>query len=138
MIGDNQSFSKEATMIWLSPTQGIHESSVYFDIRDIDLQYHGDFVSATVSGLVGDGSCEIWGEVFLGHDDSAHFLPMWTENGEVETLSGVIDEVLLQKQLVDEVKIFLLEKGIIGYIDPAPQRETIIPEQGPFGEQLAA
>jgi len=53
-------------MIWLSPTSGIEECSIYFEIRDIDLKCRGDVTSGVVRGLLGDGSCELWGEVFLG------------------------------------------------------------------------
>ncbi len=94
-------------MIWLSPTSGTEECSIYFEIRDIDLKCRGDVTSGVVRGLLGDGSCELWGEVFLGHDESAQILPVWTESGEVESFSAAVDEPLLQQQMLSEVKILL-------------------------------
>lgn len=125
-------------MIWLSPTHAAHENSIYFDIRDIDLQYHGDFISGMVRGLIGDGFCEIWSEVALGQAESAQFLPLWSDDGRIESLSGITDESLLQKQLIEEVKIFLQDKGIISYIGCDHQRDENISEQSYCGEKLAA
>ena len=56
-------------MIWLSPTSGTEECSIYFDIRDIDLQWRENVTSGVVRGLLGDGSRELWGEVFLGAEE---------------------------------------------------------------------
>ena len=125
-------------MIWLSPTHATHESSIYFDIRDIDLQYHGDFISGMICGLIGDGCCEIWSEITLGQIESAQFLPLWAEDGRIEYPSGIIDECLLQKQLIEEVKIFLQGKGIISYIGLAHQQDENISQQRHCGEKLAA
>ena len=94
-------------MIWLSPTSGTEECSIYFEIRDIDLKCCGDVISGVVRGLLGDGSCELWGEVFLGAEESAQILPVWTESGEVESFSAAVDESLLQQQMLSEVKILL-------------------------------
>ena len=71
-------------MIWLSPTNGTNDCSIYFEIRDIDLQCHGNVTSGVVRGLLGDGYCELWGEVFLGSVEYAQILPVWT------AYSGVI------------------------------------------------
>ncbi|MCK5825682.1 MAG: hypothetical protein KAG93_01505 [Desulfuromusa sp.] len=94
-------------MIWLSPTSGTEECSIYFEIRDIDLQWRGNVTSGVVRGLLGDGSCELFGEVFLGDEESAKILPVWTESGAVESFSAAVDESLLLEQLLAEVKTLL-------------------------------
>jgi hypothetical protein len=94
-------------MIWLSPTSGIEECSIYFEIRDIDLRWHGHVVSGAVRGVLGDGSRELWGEVFLGDEESAQILPVWTDGGEVESFPVAVDESLLLEQMLAEVKILL-------------------------------
>jgi len=115
-IGDNLTFPKEEAMIWLSPTSGTEECSIYFEIRDIDLQYRGDVTSGVVRGLLGDGSLELWGEVFLGAVESAQILPVWTETGEVESFSAAVDESLLIAQMLVEVKaLFSRVKNIGNY-----------------------
>jgi len=65
-------------MIWLSPTSGTEECSIYFEIRDINLQWHENMTSGVVRGLVGDGSRELLGEGFLWVGESAQILPLWT------------------------------------------------------------
>ncbi len=94
-------------MIWLSPTSGTEECSIYFDIRDIDLKWHENTTSGVVRGLLGDGLRELWGEVFLGAEESAQILPVWTDSGEVESFSAAVDESLLLRQMLTEVKILL-------------------------------
>ena len=94
-------------MIWLSPTSGTEECSIYFEIRDIDLQWREHTVSGAVRGLLGDGSREFLGEVFLGDSESAQVLPIWTETGEVESFSAAVDEALLLEQMLAEVKTLL-------------------------------
>ncbi|PLX98785.1 MAG: hypothetical protein C0622_11440 [Desulfuromonas sp.] len=125
-------------MIWLSPAQNTAAGCVYFDIRDIDLSYHGDTPSGVIRGLVGDGSHEIGGEVFIGTGEAARLLPIWSEDGSIESLAGDIDEIQLQQQLLSEVKSFLRDKGLL-------QRERIssVREPGPVwrrdaGDKLAA
>lgn len=98
-------------MIWLSPTSGTEECSIYFEIRDIDLQWRENTVSGAVRGLLGDGSRELWGEVFLGSEESAQVLPVWTEGGDVETFSTAVDESLLLEQMLAEVKRLLPGMG---------------------------
>ena len=98
-------------MIWLSPTSGTEECSIYFDIRDIDLKWRENTTSGVVRGLLGDGLRELWGEVFLGAEESAQILPVWTENGEVESFSSVVDESLLLEQMLAEVKTLLPRMG---------------------------
>ena len=117
-------------MIWLSPTNGTEECSIYFEIRDIDLQLRSGVTSGVVRGLLGDGACEFWGEVFLGDDESAQILPVWTEGGNIEFFSAAVDETLLLQQMLVEVKTLLPEMGIVendsrspawqNYGDPAP------------------
>ncbi|WP_321370282.1 hypothetical protein [uncultured Desulfuromusa sp.] len=91
-------------MIWLSPANGTKECSIYFDIRDIDLQYSEGQSIGVVRGLVGDGSCELWGEVFLGRREFAQILPLWTESGKIETFSEDVDESLLLQEMLSIVK----------------------------------
>ncbi len=98
-------------MIWLSPTSGTEECSIYFEIRDINLQWHENMTSGVVRGLVGDGSRELLGEVFLGEGESAQILPLWTESGEVESFSAAVDESLLLEQMLAEVKTLLPGMG---------------------------
>lgn len=111
-------------MIWLSPTSGTNNCSIYFEIRDIDLQCHGDINSGVVRGLLGDGYCELWGEVFLGSVEYAQILPVWTESGEVESFSTAVDESLLQQQMLSEVKIFLQKLDNTGDHSPADDRPS--------------
>ena len=107
-------------MIWLSPASGTEECSIYFEIRDINLEYRGDVTSGVVRGLLGDGSCELWGEVFLGAVESAQILPVWTETGEVESFPAVVDESLLLQQMLAEVKTLLPGMGNLGNFNPSP------------------
>jgi len=113
MIGDNPYFPKEEVMIWLSPTSGTEECNIYFEIRDVDLRWHGHAISGAVRGLLGDGSRELWGEVFLGDEESAQILPVWTESGEIESFSAAVDESLLLEQMLAEVKTLLPGMGNI-------------------------
>jgi len=100
-------------MIWLSPANGTKECSVYFDIRDIDVQLSEGRSTGVVRGLVGDGSCELWGEVFLGKKEFAQILPVWTETGAIESFSDEVDEVLLLQEMLSAVKSLLLKVGSI-------------------------
>ena len=109
-------------MIWLSPTSGTEECSIYFEIRDIDLKCRGDVTSGVVRGVLGDGACELLGEVFLGRDESAQILPVWTENGEVESFSAAVDEPLLQQQMLSEVKMLLQKLDTIRDHNPIGYR----------------
>lgn len=101
-------------MIWLSPASGTEECNIYFEIRDIDLQRHGDITSGVVRGLLGDGLCELVGEVFLGAEESAQILPLWDESGSVESFPAIVDESLLLQQMLAEVKTLLPEIENIG------------------------
>lgn len=91
-------------MIWLSPMAGTEEGSVYFEIRDIALQQTGTERNGLIRGLLGDGQLEICGEVQLGKNPQVRIIPVWTETGEVETLSAAIDEELLKEQLLEAVQ----------------------------------
>ena len=94
-------------MIWLSPMTGTAEGSVYFDIRDIVLQQTGYGSEGMIRGLLGDGQREIWGEVQLGKNPRATILPLWTDDGQMESLSSAVDEELLVEQLLEAVqKVF--------------------------------
>lgn len=94
-------------MIWLSPANGTKECSIYFDIRDIDLQCSGDRSTCVVRGLLGDGFCELLGEVSLGGRDFAKILPVWSETGVLESFSDAVDEDLLQQEMLSAVKDLL-------------------------------
>ncbi|MCF6265544.1 MAG: hypothetical protein L3J57_03240 [Desulfuromusa sp.] len=94
-------------MIWLSPASGTKECSIYFDIRDIDLQCSGAESTGVIRGLIGDGSCEFWGEVFLGDEEYAQILPVWSESGGIESFSDAVDQSLLLEQMLSEVKSLL-------------------------------
>ncbi|MCD6580732.1 MAG: hypothetical protein J7K90_02920 [Desulfuromusa sp.] len=109
-------------MIWLSPTNGTNDCSIYFEIRDIDLQCHGNVTSGVVRGLLGDGYCELWGEVFLGSVEYAQILPVWTDSGEIESFSAAVDESLLQQQMLSEVKTFLQKMDNMGDHSPTDDR----------------
>lgn len=98
-------------MIWLSPESGIKECSIYFDIRDIDLQFTEGETTGLVCGLVGDGSCELWGEVFLGPREFAQILPVWTESGAIESFSAEVDETRLLQEMLAVVKNLPLGAG---------------------------
>ncbi|SHI52292.1 hypothetical protein SAMN02745165_00302 [Malonomonas rubra DSM 5091] len=91
-------------MIWLSPMTGTEEGSVYFDIRDISLQPTGRGTDGVISGLLGDGQREIWGEVHLGSQPQVRILPLWTDDGQIEELSLAVDEELLKQQLLESVQ----------------------------------
>lgn len=95
-------------MIWLAPMSGTEEGSIYFDIRDIALQQIGNGTHGVVSGLLGDGQLELWGEVHLGRSSYVQILPLWTDDGQVESFAVTVDEGLLKEQLLDAVeKVFV-------------------------------
>ncbi|MDB4470861.1 hypothetical protein N9063_01105 [Deltaproteobacteria bacterium] len=99
-------------MIWLSPMTGTEEGSVYFDVRDITLQQTDNGTDGLIRGLLGDGQREIWGEVQLGKNPQVRILPLWTDDGQIESLSAAIDEELLKEQLLDAVqKLFAAVGG---------------------------
>ena len=100
-------------MIWLSPANGTKECSIYFDIRDIDLQSSAGRSTGVVRGLVGNGSCELWGEVFLGQREFAQILPVWTESGTIESFPDEVDETLLLQEMLSAVKHLLHKVGSI-------------------------
>jgi len=91
-------------MIWLSPMAGTEEGSVYFEIRDIAWQQTATGTDGLICGLLGDGQREIWGEVQLGTNSQARIVPLWTDEGQVESLSAAVDEDLLKAQLLEAVE----------------------------------
>ncbi len=91
-------------MIWLSTTAGMQEFSIYFEIRDIDIRRTGNATEGVIRGLLGDGRCELWSEVFLGDKPRVQILPEWTEGGEVDELDSSIDESVLKRQLLGAVQ----------------------------------
>jgi hypothetical protein len=99
-------------MIWLSPMAGTEEGSVYFDVRDITLQQIDTGTDGLIRGLLGDGQREIWGEVQLGKNPQARILPLWTDDGQVESLSAAIDEELLKEQLLEAVQKLFTTVGV--------------------------
>jgi len=137
-IGDNLTFPKEEMMIWLSPASGTAECSIYFEIRDINLQCCGDVTSGVVRGLLGDGSRELWGEVFLGAAEPAQILPVWTETGEGESFSAAVAESLLLQQMLAEVKTLIPGIGNIGNYNPSPVWQKTDPVECCPDHNLAA
>ena len=101
-------------MIWLSSTNELEVRSLYFDIRNIDLHYHGDSVSGVVRGVLGDGAWEIWSEVYCGEQESVQLLPVWTDSGEVISVPEDIDDVELGKALQQAVNSYLQEQPPVG------------------------
>ena len=91
-------------MIWLSTMAGTQLCSIYFEIRDIEIRRTGTATEGVVRGLLGDGRCELWSEVFLGDAPRAQILPQWTDAGQVEGLDVAIDESELQQQLLTAVQ----------------------------------
>ncbi len=99
-------------MIWLSPMIGTEEGSVYFEIRDIVFQQTGNEREGLIRGLLGDGQCEVCTEVQLGKNPQVRIIPVWTDAGEVETLSVAVDEELLKEQLLEAVqRLFAIVGG---------------------------
>lgn len=94
-------------MIWLSPMAGTAEGSIYFDIRDITVKRTGNGTVGTVCGLLGDGQRELWGEVSLGSSPQVHILPLWTDEGQIESFPASVDESLLKEQLLEVVRSLL-------------------------------
>lgn len=95
-------------MIWLSPMTGTAEGSVYFEIRDIMASQQHNTGASLIRGLLGDGQREIWAEVQLGENPQVQILPLWSDAGQVESLSAEIDEELLKDQLLEAVqKVFV-------------------------------
>ena len=90
-------------MIWLSPMAGTEECSVYFDIRDIGVRRTGSTTEGVVSGIIGDGSCELWGEVTLGEKSQVNILPFWDEGEPPGSLDEAIDLASLKTQLAEAV-----------------------------------
>jgi len=94
-------------MIWLSPMAGPEECSVYFDIRDIGMRRTGRNTEGLVSGIIGDGCSEFWGEVILGETPQVNILPFWEAGEPPGSFAEAIDLPALKAQLADAVaKIF--------------------------------
>jgi|GEM_PF-2029290 len=94
-------------MIWLSPMAGTHECSLYFDIRDIDIRRTGNGTEGMISGIVGDGCREFWGEVSLGEALQVNILPFWDGEEQPARFDEAVDLHLLKQQLAESVaKVF--------------------------------
>lgn len=93
-------------MIWLSSFAG-SEQNCYFDIRDMDLRCQDGECSAQLTGVVGVGAAEVWADVVLGNEKRVKFLPVWHDNGEVESLPAGVDEEQLGQAIVGEVEALL-------------------------------
>jgi hypothetical protein len=135
---DNPLSIEEDVMIWLSSAQGTGERSIYFDIRNIDLVWHERRPCGSIRGVIGDGCSEIWGDIQLGQEDSAQLLPVWHDNGVVETLSADLDGELLAQQLLVATRDFLEEKGLLQGIAWGRDRVHTGSETSPKSDQLAA
>ena len=90
-------------MIWFAAIN-IHNHDLYFQIRDMELQCRGNEISGVVRGIVGDGAQEFLGEVFLGEREHAQLLPVYHDDSRVESFPETIDEPLLLRHLLAEVK----------------------------------
>lgn len=110
-------------MVWLSSNCGLGQYSLYFDIRNVDINYQDGMVSGVVSGLVGNGVCENWGEVFLGVNESARILPYWDGTGEVEQLTDYVDEMGLQAELIGEAKNYLKRSDIVNSLNAVVRQQ---------------
>jgi hypothetical protein len=110
-------------MVWLSSNCGSNQYNLYFDIRDVDLKYQNGIISGVVSGLVGNGVCENWGEVFLGTNESVRILPYWDGTGEIEQLTDYLDEEVLRDQLIYEAKTYLKRSDIISSLNLVVQQQ---------------
>ncbi len=99
-------------MIWLSLPDAANKS-FYLDVRDILLDPEKEVPSGTICGTVGDGTSELWTEIRLGGEESAQLLPVLHDNGKIESFTGQVDEVLLQKELISSVKGYLFGSGAI-------------------------
>jgi|GEM_PF-3038305 len=125
-------------MVWLSSNCGSNQCNLYFDIRDVDLKYQNGVLSGVVSGLVGNGVCENWGEVFLGTQESARILPYWDETGEIEQLTDYLDEKDLCDQLILEAKSYLKHSDIISSLNLVVEQQQESLALSCQGEKLAA
>ena len=93
-------------MIWFAAIN-IYNHGLYFQIRDMELQCRGNGVSGVVRGIVGDGSQEFLGEVYLGEQEHAQLLPVYNDDSRVESFPDTIDEPTLLRQLLTEVKKYV-------------------------------
>ncbi len=115
-------------MIWLSPMTGTKECSIYFDIRDIDLRRTGKTTEGVVRGLLGDGQRELWGEVCLSKNSHAQILPLWGDDGQIETFDDSVDESLLQSQLLAAVESLFARIATCDFIDQSSPEIPVVCE----------
>ncbi len=108
-------------MIWLSALNGAEGYSSYFDVRELDIRCRNRTCSGLVSGIVGVGSLEFWGDIRIGQEDSVQLLPICSDDGMVETIPDGVDQQQLQRELLAEVRDLLqgLENSELA---PAPRR----------------
>ncbi len=108
-------------MIWLSALNGAEGYSSYFDVRELDIRCRNRTCSGLVSGIVGVGSLEFWGDIRIGQEDSVQLLPICSDDGMVETIPDRVDQQQLQRELLAEVRDLLqgLENSKLA---PAPRR----------------
>jgi hypothetical protein len=125
-------------MIWLSTLAGTQERSIYFDIRDIDLQRTGTATEGVIRGLLGDGHRELWGEVFLGAAPQVQILSEWSADGEVEGFDAEIDESLLKQQLLVSVQRVFSRIGDLSPFDLLPTEHCNYPHPPKERDYLAA
>ncbi len=125
-------------MIWLTTQDGVQEHSCYFEIRAIDLQRTESGTQGCIRGLLGDGQSEVWGEVELGTRPQAQILPVWNEDGQIETLDEAIDEDQLKQQLVTAVQGLFARFGALTALAGSPAPAAEVAEKIKSGPRLAA
>ena len=108
-------------MIWLSALNGAEGYSSYFDVRELDIRCRNRTCSGLVSGIVGVGSLEFWGDVRVGKEDSVQLLQIYNDDGVIETIPDGVDQQLLQRELLAEIKS-LLEGFENAEFTPVPRR----------------
>lgn len=99
-------------MIWLSRENGIDENDLYLDVQSVSLSFKDHVLLGMVRGVIGDGVSENWCEMTLGPEESVQILPVWNEDGSIDSLVDAADEYLLSQQLLAEVRKYLYDKNL--------------------------
>lgn len=95
-------------MVWLSSVSTTCGSSFYFDMRFADVVTSNGMMGMLVRGVVGDGHCENWADVFIGEEACVTILPNWNDDGELEMLNVGDDEAGLHAQMQSAARGYLL------------------------------
>jgi len=94
-------------MIWLPASDYTEEQSSYFDVRDMDIRYRNHSYSGMVSGVLGLGCTEFWAEIRIGNEPDIKILPVYHDNGEIDSVPDSVDLKALHRVLRDEIKRML-------------------------------